>query len=166
MRISDWSSDVCSSDLNVARLDQRAFDLEAGGCGDVFEVDATKGRADARDGVDEFLRVPGIDLDIEHVDIGKFLEQYGLALHHRLAGERDAVAQGQHGGAVGNHRDQITLGCIAVGVGRIGLDGQHRLVDAGNVGTGRDYGSDRKSKRLNSRYVYATRITSLAGKKK
>src|SRR3546814_16478486 len=47
---------------NVAALDQRAFALAAGGCGDVFEVDATKGRADSRDSVDELLRAPVIHL--------------------------------------------------------------------------------------------------------
>src|SRR3546814_3438984 len=66
---------------NVAALDQRAFDLEAGGCGDVFEVDAAKGRTDAHDGVDEFLRIPGIDLDIDYVDIGKLFEQHRSEEH-------------------------------------------------------------------------------------
>ena len=45
-----------------------------------------------------------VDLDVEHVDAGELLEQDGLALHHRLAGQRADIAQAEHGGAVGDHR--------------------------------------------------------------
>ena len=48
-----------------------------------------------------------VDLDIEDVDAGEFLEQDRLALHHRLGGERADRAQAEHGGAVGDHGDEI-----------------------------------------------------------
>ena len=35
------------------------------------------------------------------------LEQHAFAFHHRFAGERADVAQPQHRGAVGDHRDQV-----------------------------------------------------------
>ena len=54
--------------------------------------------------------VGGVDLDIEHVDAGEFLEQDGLALHHRLGGERADIAETEHGGAVGDHADEILPG--------------------------------------------------------
>jgi hypothetical protein len=48
-----------------------------------------------------------VDLDVEHVDAGELLEQAALAFHHRLAGERPDVAEAEHRGAVGDHRDQV-----------------------------------------------------------
>ena len=51
--------------------------------------------------------VVGGDLDVEHVDVGELLEQHRLAFHHRLGGERADIAEAEHGGAVGHHRDQI-----------------------------------------------------------
>ena len=51
-----------------------------------------------------------VDLDVEDVDAGELLEQDGLALHHRLGGERADGAQAQHRGAVGDHADEIARG--------------------------------------------------------
>ena len=83
------------------------LDVEALGRLDVFQVDAAEGRLQAGDDVDQLVRVGLVDLDVEHVDAGEFLEQAGLAFHHRLAGQRADVAQAQHGGAVGDDRDEI-----------------------------------------------------------
>src|SRR3546814_4767028 len=50
MRISDWSSDVCSSDL-VGILDRRAIDLARGtgvGGARLFEIEPCAARADRR----------------------------------------------------------------------------------------------------------------------
>src|SRR3546814_6250533 len=85
MRISDWSSDVFSSDL----------------------IDAAEGRLQRRDDVDQLGRVGLVDLDVEDVDAGELLEQDGLALHHRLGGQRADVAETQHSRAVGNDADQV-----------------------------------------------------------
>ena len=68
------------------------------------------------------------------VDPGKVLEQDGLALHHRLARQGPHVAQPQHRGAVRNHRHQIALVGVAVGVLRVGVDVAHRLCDPGGIG--------------------------------
>ena len=48
-----------------------------------------------------------VDLDVEHVDAGEFLEQHALAFHHRLAGKRADVAQAEHRRAVGDDADQV-----------------------------------------------------------
>ena len=75
--------------------------------------------------------VVGVHLDVEHVDAGELLEQDRLALHHRLAGQRADVAEAEHRGAVGDHRDQIApRGIVPRGVG-IGLDFQ---AGGGNAG--------------------------------
>ena len=55
----------------------------------------------------EAVGVARVHLDVEHVDAGEFLEEDGLALHHRLAGERADIAEPEHGGAVGDDRDQV-----------------------------------------------------------
>ena len=48
-----------------------------------------------------------VDLDVEDVDAGEFLEQHRLAFHHRLGGERADIAEAEHGRAVGDHADQV-----------------------------------------------------------
>src|SRR3546814_8087741 len=102
MRISDWSSDVCSSDLamlvvmehrNVHAFFQRGFDDEAIGRGDIFEVDAAKARREQLDRLDETLRIFGVDLEIDRIDVGEPLEQHRLAFHHRLRCQRAEIAE-------------------------------------------------------------------------
>ena len=64
----------------------------------------------------------------------KRLNRTRLAFHHRLAGQRADVAQAEHGGAVGDHRDQVARGGVVVGeVGILG-DLQAGRGDAGRVG--------------------------------
>ena len=77
-------------------LDQDLLDLEAMRSRDILEIDATEGRCDAEHRLDELLRMLGMDLDVEHVDVGKVLEQDRLAFHHRLAGERADIAEPEH----------------------------------------------------------------------
>ena len=86
---------------------QPLLDLEAFRRLDVLEVDAAEGRLERGDHVDELVDVLLVDLDVEDVDAGELLEQDRLALHHRLGGERADVAEAEHGGAVGDHGDEI-----------------------------------------------------------
>ena len=82
-----------------ARL-ELVFDVEALGRLEIFQIDTAKGwlqRGDHRDHVIDVMRV---DLDVEHVDAGKFLEQHRLAFHHRLTRERADIAEAEHCGAV------------------------------------------------------------------
>src|SRR3546814_8127280 len=105
MRISDWSSDVCSSDLpgggddrgavlvvmehrNVHPLPQRLLDDEAFGALDVLKVDPAEARLHQFDRVDEAIDILGLEFEVDRVDIGEALEQHRLAFHHRLGGER------------------------------------------------------------------------------
>src|SRR3546814_6848040 len=68
---------------DVHALLQRGFDDEAIGGGNVFEVDAAEARREQLDRFDETLRIFGIDLEIDRIDIGETLEQHRLAFHHR-----------------------------------------------------------------------------------
>ena len=74
--------------------------------------------------------VLGVDLEIDAIHVGEAFEQDGLALHHRLAGQRADIAQAQHGGAVGNHRHQVALDGVVVGGRGVALDLQAGRGDA------------------------------------
>ena len=104
---------------DVEALAQFALHLEAFGGLDVFEVDAAKRRLQRGDDLDQTIRIGFVQLQIEHVDAGEFLEQHRLAFHHRLGGQRADVAQTQDRAAVGDHRDQIAAGREAEGIGRV-----------------------------------------------
>jgi hypothetical protein len=78
----------------------------------------------------------GVDLDVEHVDVGEPLEQQRLALHHRLASERPNVAQAEDGAAVGHHGHQIPAGGVAERLQRVLLNVAHRHGHAWRIGQG------------------------------
>ena len=82
----------------------------------------------------ELVDVVLVDLEVEHVDVGELLEQAGLALHHRLAGQRADVAQAEHRRAVGDDRDQVAARGVLPRAVLVACDLQARLGDAGRVG--------------------------------
>ena len=100
-------------------LAQRALDVEAVRRLDVFEVDATEGGLQRRDGVDQLVEVALSQLDVEHIDAGELLEEHRLALHHRLGCQRADVAQTEHRRAIGDHGHQIAARGVLEGVGRV-----------------------------------------------
>jgi len=113
---------------------QCGFDDEAFGRFDIFKVDAAKGRLHQRDRIDESFGVFGIEFDIEHVHVGKPLEQHRFAFHHRLGSERAEIAHAENRGAIGNNSDQIAFDRIARGERRIGGDGLNRRSNARRIG--------------------------------
>ena len=76
-------------------------------CLDVFEVNAAKCRLQAFDGFRQLVRIFFIDLDIEHIDPGKALEQNGLAFHHRLGSQRADITEPEHRSTIGDHAYQV-----------------------------------------------------------
>ena len=54
---------------DVHSLTQRFFDDEAFGCFDVLQVDCTKRRLKPGHGLNEILRIRGIDFDVERIDV-------------------------------------------------------------------------------------------------
>src|SRR3546814_14337392 len=85
MRISDWSSDVCSSDL--ARIDletERAIDAEVVPVGDKDEGTPVRGRAEAGDDGDPI----GGDLKpVEALEVGGVAELRAILESGRAAEE-------------------------------------------------------------------------------
>ena len=117
---------------------ERLLDDEALRGLDVLQIDAAEGRLQPGDGLDQCLRVALVDLDVEHVDVGELLEQHRLAFHHRLAGQAADGPKTQHGGAVGDDRDQVGAGGVERSVERVCGDllagrGHPRRVGQGEI---------------------------------
>ena len=92
-------------DLQLAA--QALLDVETLRRLDVFEVDASERRLERFDDPDDLLGIRRVQLKIEHVDVGKPLEERRLSLHHRLGAERADVPQAEHCGAVAHDGDEV-----------------------------------------------------------
>ena len=125
---------IVVEDRDVEQLAQPLLDDEAFRRLDVLEIDPAPALAEELHAIDELVGVLGIDLEIDGVDVGKALEQHRLAFHHRLGGERAAVAQPEDGRAVGDDGDEIALGGVVVGLALVLGDCQHRNRDARRIG--------------------------------
>jgi hypothetical protein len=110
---------VVVEDRNVHTLAQPALDDEALRGLDVLKVDPAEAGLQSRDDVAEQVDVLAVDLQVEDVDAGEGAEEGGLALHHRLGGERPDIAQAQHRRAVGDHRHEVAARGQLAGLARI-----------------------------------------------
>ncbi len=120
-------------DRDLHALAQGLLDDEAFRRLDVLEIDAAEAGLQQRHRVDEALRVLGVELEVDGVDVGEALEQHRLAFHHRLGGERAEIAQAENGGAVGDDGDEIALGGIVIGGRRVLGDDADRHGDARRI---------------------------------
>ena len=121
-------------DRDVHQLAQALLDDEALRRLDVLEVDAAPAFAEQLHAIDDLVRILGVDLEVDGVDVGEALEQHRLAFHHRLGRERAEVAEAEDGGAVGDDGDEVALDRVVVGLALVLGDGQHRHGDAGRIG--------------------------------
>ena len=112
---------------DVQLLFQAALNLKRLRRLDVLQIDAAEGGRNGLDGGDKLIDVGGVHFDVEHVDVGKHLEQHPLPFHHRLARLRADVAQPKHGSAVADDCDQIALGGVLVHVLRLLRNGHAGL---------------------------------------
>ena len=124
---------VVVEDRNLHRAPQFLLDDKTFRRLDVFEVDAAEGGFQKLARADDLPRIARGEFEVEYVDVGEAFEQNRLAFHHRLAGRGPDVAEPQHRGAVGDHRDQITLRCVAVDQRRVLLNFQTGHGDARRV---------------------------------
>ena len=113
---------------------QNAFDFETFRRFDVFEVDAAEGGGEGTDDRDHFFHRGSVYFDIEHVHVGKFLEQHAFAFHDGLGGERTFVAQAENGCAVGDNADKVGFGGQLVSSQRVARDFDDCVGDAGGIG--------------------------------
>ena len=119
---------------NLHALAQFFLDVETFRRLDVFEVDAAQRRLQRSDDVHQLVGIALVQFNIEHIDIGKFLEQAALAFHHRLARQRADIAQPQHRRAVGDHAHQIATRGVFGGFCRVLLNRQTGVGHAGRIG--------------------------------
>ena len=125
---------VVVEDRDVEPLLEPVLDLEAARRRDVLEVDAAEGRRQPDDRLDDLLDVGGVEADRDGVDAAERLEQDRLALHHRHRRGRADVAQPEHRGAVGDHRDRVGHPRVVPGQRRVLGDGLAHPRDARRVG--------------------------------
>ena len=125
---------VVVKDRDVHQFAELLLDDEALRRLDILEVDAAEGGAEVSHRRDEGVRVLGIDLKVDRIDVGEALEQHRLAFHHGLRRQGPEIAEAEDGGAVGDHRHHVALGGVVVGAGRILGDGLHRHGDARRIG--------------------------------
>ena len=93
-----------------------------------------KCRFETGDDVDQLFRIRLVDLDIEDIDAGEFLEQHALAFHHRLGGERTDIAETENSRAVGDDGNEVAArGHFGCGV-RVADDFLAGIGDARRVG--------------------------------
>src|SRR3546814_6106136 len=94
MRISDWSSDVCSADLLAARVAQAAG---AGGVVLLSDSDGLYDRNPAQPGAQHIARVERVDAAIEAMADGKSASGMGSGgMVSKIAAARIANAAGAH----------------------------------------------------------------------
>ena len=115
-------------------LPQRFLNVEAFRGLDVFQVDSAAGGFQELAELDDIVGVLRAHFQIEDIDIGKALEEHGLAFHHRLGGVRANVAQAQHGRAVGDHRHQVAPRGVFKGQVVVLVNLLARLGHAGRIG--------------------------------
>ena len=118
----------------VAFLFQTLLDFKTFGRFDILEVYAAECRSQRFHNLDKFFRVFLVDLDVETVEPGEYLEKQSLALHYRLSGKRADVAEAKHCGAVGDYGDEVALVGIFIGICRIFLNLQAGICYSGRVG--------------------------------
>ncbi len=83
------------------------FDLEAFGRLHVLEIDRAERGLERGDHIDEPAGIALVDLEVEHVDAGEFLEEDGLSFHHRFRCERADRAEAEDGRAVRHDGDEV-----------------------------------------------------------
>ena len=121
---------------DVHDLLQLLLDVEALRRLDVLEIDAPERRLHRLHDADDLVGIGGVQLDVEHVDVGEALEEQALALHHRFAGQGAQVAEAQDRGAVADHRDEVPAGGVFERLQRVFVDLPHRFGDPRRVGQG------------------------------
>ena len=119
---------------NVQRFLQPFFDFKTARRADVLQVDASEARCEPGDGLDDFLRILGVQADGNRVHTGEFLEQDSLSLHDRHGCVGTDVAKAQNRRTVGNHSDGVRFHRVGIGGLFVLCDDLAGLRHAGRIG--------------------------------
>ena len=109
---------IVVEDWDIHLFLEPLFDDETLGCLDVLKVDPPKGRTHEANGTAEFVRIFGIEFEVDRIDVGKAFEKNGLAFHHRFGAKRAQIPQTQDRGTIRDDSDQIAL--VGVVINRLG----------------------------------------------
>ena len=118
---------------DVHPLPQRLLDHEAVGCGNVLEVDPAEARLEQGDGVDE--PVAGRRSSSSRSIASTSAKRLNSTALPSITGFEAArrIAEAEDRGSVRDDGDEIALGRIVVGAGRVGSDRPHRDRDSGRI---------------------------------
>ncbi len=113
---------VIVENWNIERLLQLFLDHETLGRLDVFKIDAAECRFENLASADHLEWIFCVQLDVEHVDIRKSLEEHAFAFHDRLAGQCADITQSQHCRTVADDGNEIAFRSVQVGIGWVLFD--------------------------------------------
>ena len=103
---------------------------------DIFQIYAAKCRLHCRNYINKFFRVCLRQLNIKHIDPGKFFEQDRFSFHNRFRGQRTDRPETENGGSVGHHPHQIAARRQLRRLIWIFRDRQTGMGDTGRIGHG------------------------------
>src|SRR6185437_6042599 len=106
----------------LQRFTQHPLDIKTFRGPDIFQVDSPKGGLQCLDDLYETLGILLIDLDIEYIDVSKYLEQYSLSLHDRFRRFRPDIPQSQHRRPIADHGHEVALGGILINIIDVFMD--------------------------------------------
>ena len=113
---------VVVEDRDVHLFLKALFDDETFRRLDVLKVNAAKTWPHQANGVNDFIGVLGVQLDVYGINVCETFEQNRLTLHHGLGRQRPQISHPQNGRTIRNYRYQITLGGVVIRKRRIVRD--------------------------------------------
>ncbi len=114
--------EVLVEDRDLEQLGEPVVDVEPLRRADVLQVDPAEGRLQELHRLDEPVGIGGVEFEVEHVDVGEALEENGHPFLHRLGRVGPHRAEAGHGGAVGDHPDQVPARRVPEDGGDIAVD--------------------------------------------
>ena len=86
---------------------QRFFNLKAAGSGNVLQIDAAEAGGDIFYGLNNLIRLLGVQADRYGVHVPKFFEEHALSLHDRHGRQCSDVSKSQNRTAVRYDRYRV-----------------------------------------------------------
>lgn len=127
---------IVVEDWNWHELFELCLDFKAVRGPDVLQVNSTEARSQVLNAIYELFWILSVHANIDRLDACKLVEQNRLALHNRLRSEGTNISETQHGGAIGDYGDHVSLVGVSESVAGILVDLHARIGDSGRVSKG------------------------------
>jgi hypothetical protein len=128
---------VVVPDRDLRFFAQGVENVETFRVGDVFKVDPAEARLEQQHGVDDDVRVFGVEHDRNGVHTTQILVQQGFPLHDGQSGFWADVAETEHARSIAHHDDGVPFVGVLVHQFGIRLDGFAGSSHAGRVPDGK-----------------------------